>query len=795
MSALHSTAAVFHRYGGRSRNVQRRHARFDRQRVVRASLPVLEAVGALTLLSTGDRVCVGGSGAVGLGRSLALSLRARGASALRLGTFVSSAAAASRGLRTAAAALRGLRSPLFRGVASHSNSSLDTSGRAWPARSANRPTRLPGAAAAAPPRSAWTSDAASSASVRVGGRLPGSPPSSEGRARTMRRDERLLDSVVERLQQHVATSSRAAGQESRAAPVSGPLHAPSSNNFDGMILPYGDSPTALTLIAAKVSLPSDLSSVDLLTALPREPAALWAAPSPALLLDSADVPANLPKPHVFASRSEWVLLLRRLLTVDMIDLATKEPLVVNGAFGVRKDGDSLRLIIDARRCNAHFRRPDNPLLPTPAEIARLRVPAGRRLLVAKSDLSNCYHSLKVPLWLRQYFGLPAVTAGELGLAGFPPDTLLWPCLNRLAMGFAPAVLLAQQCTLRLMLDSGFRLSDLVLPGNVDFGLDRPRAIVYLDDCVWLGLEQHRARMLQQQARYVITGVRRGWLFHPAKLRLPDFVGEVLGLTLNGFRCTLGLDPLKMDIIAAQVRQLLGYSRACVRTVQSLLGKLVWSMLACRPALSCFRHVFIWLDKHVRAGVRYAALGPVASQELAVAAAILPLCRTDLASPFFSHVVATDASEVGFGVTACTPGVDIIAAASQRAGAASLAGDPAIAPYTMHPAVDSLLRLRWRTIVSSPVRVPAHIASLEATAATLGLRWALSTPSAVGSTILFLSDNSAVTCAIAKGRSSSFRLHQNICRFAALCLASGSIATVVWIPTSANPADSPSRLRV
>ncbi len=721
-------------------------------------------------------VCVVGRG----GEAQLVQNGSRCAGLLPRGVLSSVAAAASRGVRTRT----------LRGSASHGGYSRLYRGSSLPLQRAVRFAGRFGGAVGAPAR-IRTVAAASSAPVNKVG-LPGPAVHSEGRVRTSARDGRLLTAVSRRIQLHMASSSREARQESVPQLVSGPQLHPSPNFLKELNLPYAETPTAVRLVAAKVALPEVLSSVDLLTALPGNTAATWAAPSAAVLRDAADVPAVLPAPHVFASREQWVLLLRRLLAVNMIDVATEKPLCINGAFGVRKDADSIRLIIDARACNSFFKPPDNPLLPTPAEVARLSLPAGKRMLLAKSDLSNCYHSLRVPLWLRRYFGLPSVTAGELGLQGYDPDTVLWPTCSTLPMGFAPAVFLAQQCTLRLMVDSGLRFRDLVLPGNSDFGLDRVRCLVYLDDAVWLGLEEHRQQMLLLQAQYILAGTARGWLFSAKKLSLPAYRGDVLGIGLDGINGTFGLQARKMDLIIAETERLLRFDNVHVKSLHSLVGSLVWAMLAFRPALSAFRQTFIWLFKHANSTAQFASLGPAVARELAVAAGILPLCRTDLRSPFFANVIATDASDFGFGVVACSPRPRTVLAAAERFGAASLPGQDGV--YQMHPAIDEILRERWRKIVSSPVLIPGHISSLEATAATLGLRWALSSPAAVGRRVLFFNDNAAVTCSLTKGRSSSFRLNKNLARFAAFCLAAGSAPTVVWIPTTANPADSASRLR-
>jgi hypothetical protein len=118
--------------------------------------------------------------------------------------------------------------------------------------------------------------------------------------------------------------------------------------------------------------------------------------------------------------------------------------VVNGVFAVRKDADSLRLIIDARRANCVFAEPDHVDLPTPDLLARLQAPPGAPVYAAKVDLDNFYHRILLPEWMQPYFGLPPVFSEELGLPG-GDSSQLYPCCTTLPMGWSHSVLVAQAC--------------------------------------------------------------------------------------------------------------------------------------------------------------------------------------------------------------------------------------------------------------------------------------------------------------------------------------------------------------
>ena len=113
-------------------------------------------------------------------------------------------------------------------------------------------------------------------------------------------------------------------------------------------------------------------------------------------------------PRVLAARGEYVKLVHRLLRLGMLDLTTA-PRCVNSLFGVPK-GDDIRLILDARLANCHFIDAPRVTLPSPSHLAQLQ--ANGSLAVAKCDLSNFYHQLVLPQWIRTYFALPPLTARE-----------------------------------------------------------------------------------------------------------------------------------------------------------------------------------------------------------------------------------------------------------------------------------------------------------------------------------------------------------------------------------------------
>ena len=195
--------------------------------------------------------------------------------------------------------------------------------------------------------------------------------------------------------------------------------------------------SAIPLVADKVSLPSSVGSVDLLDLLPQDFRSRYGSPGSILRPPSEVKKAR--RSVLCGSHDEYVKLIRRMASLGMVEFTTT-PKVVNGVFGVPKDGDAIRLIIDARPANSVFSDPSPVQLPTPDLLAQLVAPRDKPFYVAKVDLDNFYHRIRLPTWMRPYFALPSVHACDVDLIG---DHQVYPMCTTLPMGWSHSVLVAQ----------------------------------------------------------------------------------------------------------------------------------------------------------------------------------------------------------------------------------------------------------------------------------------------------------------------------------------------------------------
>jgi hypothetical protein len=226
-------------------------------------------------------------------------------------------------------------------------------------------------------------------------------------------------------------------------------------------------------------------------------AEVYARPNPELFRDE---PTGSPSAFLVKSDEDYVSIIRQMHGLGMASFTTS-PKVINGLFGAKKSDGLLRLLVDGRPTNNVWAPPPETELPSPELLSKLEVPVGERVFVCKSDLDNYYHRLKTPDWMWPYFALPPVRASDVGLCDLPPDTLVYPCLTTLPMGWSHAAALAQAAHEYIVDSSTSLVGQDRLTRAGDFRLDRPRHMIYIDDFAGVCLERDRARLEAAQREY------------------------------------------------------------------------------------------------------------------------------------------------------------------------------------------------------------------------------------------------------------------------------------------------------
>ena len=533
--------------------------------------------------------------------------------------------------------------------------------------------------------------------------------------------------------------------------------------------------TATPIVADRVSLPAVAGTVDLLSVLPPDMAARYAS-------DFSIIPTeakNIRRPCFHGSADEYVRLIRRLRAAGMVDFTTS-PRAVNGLFGVPKDGGQIRLIIDARPANVRFPVPETVKLPTPDVMANVRARNGRRFYVAKSDVSDFYHRLRLPLWMAPFFALPSLRAADVGpdvASRFGDDCPVHPMCLTLPMGWSHSVLVAQAAHEWLLSRiQGFNSCDRI-SGDPDFdpvlGPDRVLFGVYIDDLTLVSESAGAVDVLQERYVSYMDGV--GLTTKDSKRVRASSTGvESVGLLIHGEAHTIGVAPAKLWHLIGDTRDTIRRGRLSGLDASLLVGKWSWAALVSRFALSIFSSVYRFIDFAThkwdpKSDMRWRSfkMWPSVRMELETMIAIAPLLVADMSAPYFPLALASDASETGLGLSV-----------------APLLGS---LPQTVSG-------MQWRSVISAPWRRDCceHINALELRASHAGVRWVLSHPNSIGHRVLFWVDSTVVLGILRKGRSSAPRLLRRVRGVAALVLAAGLVLDTGWVPSELNPADAGSR---
>lgn len=358
----------------------------------------------------------------------------------------------------------------------------------------------------------------------------------------------------------------------------------------------------LPLQASKVSLPSSISSVPLLSILPPPIAAVYSSPTNGLLSLSRAPgrPINRGRPPcVVGERQEYISLLKRLHSLSMISF-TPHPKCVNGLFTVEKDSVKLRLIIDARWANQLFIEPPSVQLPNPSHIGRLFCPSNSPLYVAKCDLDNFYHQLLLPEWISEYLALPGITREELttivGSENCPKSrevTYSFPICKTLPMGWSHSVFIGQAVHEFVLYSDAFNSPPLSPFDNILF-LDSPmvnRTLhgIVIDDIALLSSDfqgcKHQWDCVQR--RYTAAGLTIK-LSKSVAPSLSNSVCEVFGMSIDTEEKVVSLSPKKTTALLEHTFFVLTAPQVTGRQLSAVVGKWLWLMLLRRQSLAVLK---------------------------------------------------------------------------------------------------------------------------------------------------------------------------------------------------------------
>ena len=585
---------------------------------------------------------------------------------------------------------------------------------------------------------------------------------------------------------------------------------------------FSSSTTAVVpLIAKRIALPDSLTPVPILSILPpalAERYRLHALPSllrPMDQLQHLNTYRPLKPARIAGTRSEYIDLLRRMLSIRMVDM-TARPKAVNGVFAVGKDKESDRLIIDAQPANRLLIDSPTVKLPNPSHLVQLRVPRDTPMYTAKSDLSNFYHHMGLPKHLQPYFALPPLLPRELEQLGLDPRCP-YPMCTTMPMGFSHAVFIGQSAHQHMLYSTGalHEEDDLLQLASPDVTSTRAIHGIVIDDFFLFSLS---SALAQRVLNRVLVAYRQfGFVVKQSKVVQPTSKRvKVIGFDICGEDRLISLPIESQHSLLTSTHRALAASTISGRQLSKLIGRWTWVMLLRRPSLAILQHVY----RYIAVARNYPfTMWMCVRRELRQLVGLLPLLEVDLAASIFHRAIATDASELAGGmvITPITPHLQqslwTICSSKQHAtlqailnkdsnlDALDQLGDThSYAVDQLHHAAlayddvySSIGLADWKVIVSREWRGYEHINVLELRAALLAVHWLLTYPSALDSRAYILIDSAVSFFSLWKGRSSSPSLLLVLRKLSALLLAGNITLLPGWIPSAVNPADAPSRL--
>ncbi len=436
-------------------------------------------------------------------------------------------------------------------------------------------------------------------------------------------------------------------------------------------------------------------------------------------------------------------------------------------------------------------------LLSPTDLCQLIVPRGDSLFVAKSDVRNMYHMFRVPTWMSEFFGLPSIRASHLQLSDFhfaDNTVIVWPLLLTLPMGFSHAVFLAHSIHMHIVTNAIPKSVSLVSPSTPPLSNSSSAFFSYIDDHGFFSTSCEQSNHFLHLS---VAALDKSGLFHHQGKHLPAAEAttstEVLGLSVSKVSL-ISPEVSRLDMISHWTRHFLNSVGDPIPTsfYFRVVGSWVWIVLIVRPLLSVMDHIFR-LDTSSATVV----LPPDVLHEFSLLLDLLPLCVFDLTRPVANIMIATDACLSGgavmFSTLSDADGILLKSHSYIRGWYSSLLDDLPCPPLFYPPSVSRVVNDGdWKLAIQTQWKFRDPIVLLEGHAFLLALRWLSRQPQYFHSRIPFFLDSASLLGALAKGRSSSYRLNSVCKRSAALLLATDISPIYLWIPSQNNPADGPSR---
>ena len=578
----------------------------------------------------------------------------------------------------------------------------------------------------------------------------------------------------------------------------------------------GNVSTAIPVVASKVAIPDQAGTVELSQWLPpgrkevvadltqlRQPEHLWDEVVPAF--------HNVPF-------SEEAGLVRRLLKHGMVELVPESELprtsggklLTGGFFCVEKSSTEDRLIYDRRPENATMSKLGWAKLPSGACFTKLLLLPNEFLRGSGDDLKTYYYTLALPSnWVPYNSVGRRVQKDIVREFGGNPDVSYRVAMRVLGMGDTNACCIAQAVHEHVLEKEGL----LKAENKLVYGEPIPQSSLfegaYLDDLLVAykksmpcpvptdgsfeppaaqddDLDVQQIRRAEQA--YEAAGLRRA--IHKSFRQQCHF--KAWGASIDGIKGRVGCPLQTRREIWSLLMQLVEIGRCTKRILQQVMGYVCFCFQFRREFYALQHHVYKYIDQ--MSETEEARLPPFILDELRSMALHLPFCEWDMRRSIASTLLATDATPTTAGATRADLTDELGQLLWQqteiKGEAVRLDRESPVPTWNgsevpKEPSrIASLVGecLPWWTTASYSFRQTSHINLQEARALRREVAIMASSGEYRDTVQLALNDSRVVCGAIAKGRSSSFKLN-GILRSMIPFLTLGNLALgLLWVET-------------
>lgn len=514
----------------------------------------------------------------------------------------------------------------------------------------------------------------------------------------------------------------------------------------------------------------------------------------------------------------------------MLTFGQRKSAEITPFFVSKKDG-RLRLVLDCRATNSHFKSPPDIAMAAGYTFGQLFVEGDQKVYTAQSDIKDYFYSIGLPEYLHSFFSLPPIRPSTLrGLAmqqgtsivelrGWGDDELVYPQMKVVPMGWSWAMYFAQRIHQhQVMIGTGAKAEQILADGRPAPSLSSgvPVLVPYADNLNVIGTDPVEVQRYKDLAVQRLRQV--GFRVHEeedASVKV-----RALGFIIDGETLAIHPRPDKRDRIIQALRWLSTSPRVSGKAVERIIGHCVHLMMLRREFLAVFRSVYDFKSAHYHKPQR---LWRSAATECRWAADLLVICQSELSKPWNDTLTVSDACLSGTAVCSMKTHPSCSQQLGQqrelwryRSSNPAVKARDCVKKLDPFHDVETVLDMQsfhdpfqlnhefqnvpedlakspdWKWQFSCRMHKKEHITLLEGRATVQAIRHLARSTRHFGKRHVHLGDNLGMVLAFDRGRAKVFPLLICCRRIAAYGVAMGTQFCHRWIPSEWNAADAPSR---